>query len=294
MATVQIIIKILYDFLAPLLLNQNTVTLPIIDNIEWQQLFFYQNDLGNKGSRGVFDWDLQYNKLKRILPADKSKHLDPFAIPIMTGGIYMIHKNYFFQLGPYDEELLIWGAENLEMSFKINLCGGQLLEVPCSRIGHVFRAFTKSRKHENGIDFETFNKKRIVEVWFDEFKDYVYRRNRNKYKIKVGDLSKPRKLREKLKCKPFKYFFDFVAPDMLKMFPFSTPKFASGQIKLLNNEFCLEMLYNEKFQIKLRKCSNPMSQRQNFYLSWHRDIRVKDSKLCIDLYEVSATSCKLF
>lgn len=201
----------------PLLENPRTVTVPIIDNIEYVKFSYYENDRGNLGSRGVFDWHLGYQKLPRF-PVDDNRKLDPFTTPIMTGGVFMIRKDYFFEIGPYDKKLLIWGGENLEMSFKVNLCGGKLLEVPCSRIGHMFRAFTKSRRHKSGFDFFAFNNKRIVEVWFEEFKEFVYKRNENRYKIDVGDLTEAKALKEKLSCKPFRYFLDEIAPDLRKNF----------------------------------------------------------------------------
>lgn len=290
-----------YNWLPPLIQpvfeDEKIVTVPIIDNIEYEALDYYENDKGNKGSRGVFDWNLEYNKLHRLPIIDKEKELDPFPIPVMTGGVFMIRKSYFFEIGPYDPELLIWGAENIEMSLKINLCGGQLLEVPCSHIGHMFRAFTKARKHETGIDFEAFNRKRVVEVWFDEYKEYVYKRQKIRYQnIDAGDLTDAIKFKEKLRCKPFKYFLTDVAPDLLKSFPLDQVPFAYGQIQLADEQLCVETNFEGNpetaYQVFLNQCTDPPIQPQSFELSWYRDLRLRDIDGCIDAYKVSVSPCK--
>lgn len=276
----------------PLLGNPRTVTVPIIDNVEYKKLMHYEHDKGNLGSRGVFDWWLDYKTLTRTIDGvRKANWLDPFSTPIMTGGVFMIHKKYFFEIGPYDEELLIWGAENIEMSLKIHLCGGELLEVPCSRIGHYFRAFTKSRKHESGIDFLSFNQKRIVEVWFDDYKEIIYEKNSAVLNIDGGDLTKAKELKEKLNCKPFKYFLDVIAPDLLERYPLNQPSFAAGRIQLLNESLCLEAENEPYTTIKLKKC-NSNNQNQAFELSFFRDIRVIYSELCMDSYKVMLWDCK--
>ena len=38
----------------------------------------------------------------------------------MSGGIFAIDKEYFFEIGAYDPGMKIWGAENLEMSFRVS------------------------------------------------------------------------------------------------------------------------------------------------------------------------------
>ena len=46
----------------------------------------------------------------------------PCRTPTMAGGLFSIHRQYFFDLGSYDEEMDIWGGENLELSFRVRSC----------------------------------------------------------------------------------------------------------------------------------------------------------------------------
>jgi len=44
----------------------------------------------------------------------------PLRTPTMAGGLFSIDREYFYELGAYDEGMDIWGGENLEMSFRVS------------------------------------------------------------------------------------------------------------------------------------------------------------------------------
>lgn len=52
---------------------------------------------------------------------------------------------------------------------QIWMCGGQLLIIPCSRVGHIFR---KRRPYGSpgGQDTMAHNSLRLAHVWMDEYK----------------------------------------------------------------------------------------------------------------------------
>lgn len=42
-----------------------------------------------------------------------------YRAPTHAGGLFAMDRKYFFELGAYDDGLLIWGGENFELSFKV-------------------------------------------------------------------------------------------------------------------------------------------------------------------------------
>ena len=39
--------------------------------------------------------------------------------PTMAGGLFSIYRQYFFDIGSYDEGMDIWGGENVEISLRV-------------------------------------------------------------------------------------------------------------------------------------------------------------------------------
>ena len=97
------------------------------------------------------------------------------GLPKMTSehaSLYAVCKPIYIYR--YDEGLEIWGGEQYELSFKIWMCGGRLVDAPCSRIGHIYRKFVPYTIPISGGP--NYNYKRVIEVWMDEYKQYFYKR----------------------------------------------------------------------------------------------------------------------
>lgn len=156
--------------------DETNVVTPIIDVID-KQTFEYKYSISSRVSVGGFDWNLQFTwhgLPDRLYKQRKSDH-DPVPSPTMAGGLFAMSRNYFERLGTYDAQMDIWGGENLEISFRIWMCGGTLLTVPCSHVGHIFRE-RSPYKWLPGVDVVRKNSIRVAEVWMDDYKDVYYQR----------------------------------------------------------------------------------------------------------------------
>ena len=148
---------------------------------------------------GGWDWRLIWKRIPLYEKEENklSSKIEPYPSPAMAGGLFAINRKYFQDLKFYDPGLEIWGGENFELSFKLWMCGGGLLFVPCSRVGHIYRDLEwNGNPPVFRPSSSARNYRRVVETWFDDWKKYFYADRPEAKYIDFGDISKQLEFRK--------------------------------------------------------------------------------------------------
>ncbi|CAJ1084817.1 hypothetical protein F2P81_011626 [Xyrichtys novacula] len=208
----------LEPLLARIAEEPTAVVSPHIAGINRHDLEFDKPDPALRHARGKFDWTLTFRW--EVVPEEEQERrkneTDPIRTPTFAGGLFSISKLYFEHLGTYDDQMEFWGGENLEMSFRVWQCGGQLEILPCSVVGHIHRPHNPY-PFPDSFTVITRNLVRLAEVWMDDYKWIFYRTNRKAASIyeekSFGNLTERHELRRRLKCKSFSWYLDNIYPE---------------------------------------------------------------------------------
>ncbi|KAL5017006.1 hypothetical protein ScPMuIL_006595 [Solemya velum] len=261
--------------------NRTTVVCPIVDGIVAEDMSY---STAGGYYLGAFNWALFF--VWMTLAEQKAfltrfpgrREIDPISSPTMLGCLFAMDRRYFFELGAYDPGMDIWGGENIELSFRTWMCGGRLEYIPCSRVGHIFRAklpYTFPGKK----DTYAINSMRLAEVWMDKYKRNFYDLRKDLKGAEYGDISERVELRERLKCHDFKWYLRNVFPE--KFVPGENAKFY-GMVRFLGGQECLDTMQQDEasvFNIGVYGCQGGLSPSQMFSLTDRDELRREKSCL---------------
>ncbi|XP_028381843.1 inactive polypeptide N-acetylgalactosaminyltransferase-like protein 5 [Phyllostomus discolor] len=200
----------LQPLLAAVAKHRRTVACPVIDVIDPMTLEYRPSPV----VRGAFDWHLRFkwdNVLSYEMEGPEGP-IRPIRSPAMAGGIFAINRHYFNEIGQYDKDMDLWGGEHLELSLRIWMCGGQLLVLPCSRVGHIVKHNTENLTEASRA--LTRNNLRLVHVWLDEYKEQYLLKRPGLKSVPYGNISERVELRKRLGCKSFQWYLDTIFPEL--------------------------------------------------------------------------------
>lgn len=189
----------------------NRVVVPAIDNIDADTFAYNAGGIDILGHT----WGLGQTGIENKAPKDT---VEPMRSPIMAGGLLSLSRKYMDELGFYDPEMELWGGEEMEISFRIWLCGGTLECLPCSRVGHVFRSSKYWQGQVYKVPGEVIARNKMrASYWMDEYGQLARLSAAPLAEGNdVGSMKHYEDIKARLQCKPYRWYLSNVYPQMLK------------------------------------------------------------------------------
>ena len=137
-------------------------------------------------------------------------------VPVMSGGLLAISRQWWVETGGYDADMVGWGGENIDQSLRIWLCGGEIVSAPDSYVAHMWRDGSKPKtgaRYSVPAGAPEKNRARAAKAHFGEWfsKKTLTFPSFQRFVADGGsslDVSNILKVKEGLKCKPFSWYLD--------------------------------------------------------------------------------------
>lgn len=190
--------------------NYKRVVVPTITGLEvstWTETSRPQNSATSGLSKCYLTFDANFKWFNDDKP----------WVPIMSGGLLAISRDWFFEIGGHDQEMQAWGGENLDLSLRIWRCGGEIVYAPTSFVGHMWRVQNKKEtklKYKLPAEKALGNRARALKahapdffrnktVMFPEFQEW---RENGGSTLDLSSILNPL---QQLQCKSFDWYLDF-------------------------------------------------------------------------------------
>ncbi|XP_034482469.1 putative polypeptide N-acetylgalactosaminyltransferase 12 [Drosophila innubila] len=261
-----------------------SVACPQLDLLDEQTL----NYVRTVERRSLFDWTLRRREVP-LLWHQLKELPHPFATPVLHTPVFAIDAEWFNYIAHFDMELNSPAAFELELSFKIWRSNNRILQVPCSRVGHLQPSdlnYMQRYGNLNQFAEQHFSScKRLVETWLNvpKYKSVVYQYQPQIQQAHIGNVSEVNGTFEKVHFESFDWYLEHVATDLLHHFPLQPLiDFANGTLRPIQlPSHCLTGYLTTRL-ITLEACEPLLHATQNWTLTYMNDLRLGDN-YCVEV-----------
>jgi len=140
---------------------------------------------------------------------------DPY-VPVLSGGLLGISRQWWNRTRGYDEHMRGWGGENLDQSLRTWLCGGEIMMAKDAQVAHMWRVASDPRTHPKYVvptNAAAKNRMRAAVAWFGDYAEKLKQFPELRAGEKLadgapwyGDISNIISVRSDLQCKSYSWF----------------------------------------------------------------------------------------
>ncbi|XP_013402436.1 uncharacterized protein LOC106168054 [Lingula anatina] len=211
-------VEVNHQWLEPLLteLEKDAAVMvtPVIDYI-YPDTFEYEGSTALQ-SAGSIDWRLSY--VWKTFLSDSLGHRNPEDVlwtESALGAVAAVNREFFFQIGGFDEGMAHRDGDNVEIALRYWMCGNGVQIHPCSHAGHLFR-HRLQYVVPSYVDTIHKNRQRIAEVFLYDYKNTFYQLNRYIPFTEQEEEKLLNRVRfhDSLNCRSFEWYLENVAFDL--------------------------------------------------------------------------------